>query len=72
MKIRNYATEGRYKFSIYLTINPNLEKSPYINCIHPLATDIIRFRLGSHKLPIEKGDGVEFPEKNASVPLVKY
>ena len=55
MKIRNYATNGQYKYEMYLKINPNLEPSPLLHCIHPLTTDITRFRLGSHNLPIEKG-----------------
>ena len=54
-KIRDYASKDRYKFEIYLKINPNLETSPFLNCTHPLTIDIIRFRLGSHNLPIEKG-----------------
>ena len=54
-KIRTFAAEGRYKFDLYNRINPNLEDSPFLQCMHPLATDIVRFRLGSHNLPIEKG-----------------
>ena len=54
-KIREHACKGRYKFDIYLKINPDLQPSPLLNCSHPLTTDIIRFRLGSHNLPIEKG-----------------
>ena len=40
---------------MYLTINPNLDPSPVIDSMHPLAGDLVRFRLGSHNLPIEKG-----------------
>ena len=29
--------------------------SPFINNIHQICEDIIRFRLGSHQLPIETG-----------------
>ena len=54
-KIRDYATNNRYKFDIYLKMNPTLEKSPFLDCFHPNAADITRFRLGSHNLPIEKG-----------------
>ena len=54
-KIRNHALLGKYKFNIYLKLNPNLEPSPLLTSLHPAATDITRFRLGSHKLPIETG-----------------
>ena len=54
-KIRDFASKERYKYEIYLKINPDLKPSPLINCMHPLTTDITRFRLGSHNLPIEKG-----------------
>ena len=43
------------KFKIYTEINPKLEKSPFILNPHPLSKDVIRFRLGSHVLPIETG-----------------
>ena len=36
-------------------INPELLQSPFVNCLHPTTRDIVRFRLGSHKLPIETG-----------------
>ena len=36
-------------------MNLNLEVSPFINNFHPLSKQIIRFRLGSHCLPIETG-----------------
>ena len=55
LKIRNYALQGKYKYEIYLKYNPELKSSPFIDCMHPLTTDIIRFRVGSHCLPIEKG-----------------
>ena len=56
-KIRSLATQGgtKYQIQMYLTINPNLDPSPVINSMHPLAGDLVRFRLGSHNLPIEKG-----------------
>ncbi len=54
-KIRNFAQQDRYKYKIYLEMNPNLEVSPFINIFHPLCKQIIRFRLGSHCLPIETG-----------------
>ena len=43
------------KFKMYMSINPTLQTSPFISCMHPLSGDIVRFRLGSHNLPIEKG-----------------
>ena len=54
-KIRNNAGKGMYRFEIYLKYNPELEQSPFVNCLHPMAKHIIRFRLGSHRLPIETG-----------------
>ena len=48
-------TGGRYKYKIYFDINPELHVSPFINNLHPLCRNIIRFRLGSHCLPIETG-----------------
>ena len=41
---------------MYLKLNPGLEKSPYLELNKDTITnDIIRFRLGSHFLPIETG-----------------
>ena len=54
-KIRSIATKGHSKFSIYVKLNPDLEPSPFLHIIHPMACDIIRFRVGSHYLPIETG-----------------
>ena len=54
-KIRTFAGNDQYKYKIYLEINPELKISPFINNLHPLSKDIIRFRLGSHFLPIETG-----------------
>ena len=54
-QIKQLADEGSYKFQIYLQMNPKLEPSPYLNLPHPLSESIIKFRLGSHKLPIETG-----------------
>ena len=53
--LRNCAAKERYKYEIYLQINPELVRSPFLQCLHPMAMDVIRFRLGSHKLPIETG-----------------
>ena len=51
----NSAKPGGSKFNMYVRINPTLQTSPFISCMHPLSGDIVRFRLGSHNLPIEKG-----------------
>ena len=54
-KIRSLATKGHSKFSIYVKLNPDLKPSPFLHIVHPMACDIIRFRVGSHYLPIETG-----------------
>ena len=54
-KIRAHASNGKPRFAAYLRNNPNLEPSPFLFCMHPLTTDVIRFRVGSHCLPIELG-----------------
>ena len=54
-RIVRYAHEERYKFDIYLKINPELNTSPFLNLYHPQVMNIIKFRLGSHFFPIETG-----------------
>ena len=54
-RIHEYAVKGRTKFATYLTLNPELTPSPFLTSMHPLAIDTIRFRVGSHCLPIETG-----------------
>ena len=54
-KIRTLATNGHSKYIIYMKLNPELDPSPFLHIVHPTARDIIRFRLGSHYLPIETG-----------------
>ena len=54
-KVYNAADAGKNKFKIYVEMNPDLSRSPYIDLYHPLAGDIVKFRLGSHYLPIETG-----------------
>ena len=54
-QINSLADQGNYKFEIYRRMNPTLEPSPLLNLPHPLSDTIIKFRLGSHKLPIETG-----------------
>ena len=49
------ADNGGYKFEMYRKINPSLVCSPFVNLPHPLSSQIIKFRLGSHKLPVETG-----------------
>ena len=54
-QINSLADQGKYKFQIYRRMNPSLEPSPFLNLPHPLSDTIMKFRLGSHKLPIETG-----------------
>ena len=54
-QINTLADNGHYKFEMYRKCNPSLSKSPFIDLPHPLSYQIIKFRLGSHKLPIETG-----------------
>ena len=54
--VKRKAEKERYKFQMYLKLNLTLEKSPYLTAKNdPITKDIIRFRLGSHYLPIETG-----------------
>ena len=46
---------GNYKHYIYLKVNPTLTPSPFLNVQNKHATNITKFRLGSHKFPIETG-----------------
>ena len=62
-KVYQLADKGRYKFSIYAEINPDLVKSPFIDVYHPIARDIIKFRLGNHYLPIETGRWRSIPRQ---------
>ena len=54
-KIRTFASNEKPRYVAYLKNNPNLEPSPFLECMHPFAIDIIRFRVGSHCLPVETG-----------------
>ena len=54
-KIHDMAAEGRYKYQIYVDINPDLTPSPFLDVVHPTACDVLKFRLGSHYFPIETG-----------------
>ena len=55
IRVREYAGQGHYKYQIYTEMNPTLQKSPFIDNPNPISVDIMRFRLGSHLLPIETG-----------------
>ena len=54
-KIMAFADNGQYKYKIYRDVNPSLQRSPFIDNLHGLSGDIMRFRLGSHVLQIETG-----------------
>ena len=45
--------DGKSKSRTYLGINPNLLPSPFLNSHNTLVPIIIKFRLGTHYLPIE-------------------
>ena len=36
-------------------LNPDLVPSPFVYGLHPICCEIIKFRLGSHYLPIDTG-----------------
>ena len=54
-QVNTQADNGGYKFDMYRKMNPSLDRSPFISLPHPLSLQIIKFRLGSHKLPVETG-----------------
>ena len=54
-QVNKLADEGLYKYQIYRKMNPSLDPSPFLNLPHPHTETIIKFRLGSHKLPIKTG-----------------
>ena len=54
-KIITFAQKGKTKYKTYLDINPHLSTSPLLDAVHPVANDMIKFRLGSHYLPVETG-----------------
>ena len=54
-RIYTKAGTGHYKFHIYTKINPELTTSPFFDRFHPIVGGILKFRLGSHYLPIETG-----------------
>ena len=62
--IRDLAAKDKYKYQMYLEVNPELKTSPFINNFHPVCSNIIRFRLGSHRLPIETLRWARIPREN--------
>ena len=60
-KLKSFADNQRYRFKTYLEMNPSLQQSPFIDNLNALSGDIIRFRLGSHVLPIETGRWTRTP-----------
>ena len=47
--------DSHYKYHIYVKINPDLKPSDFINDVRHICSVITKFRLGSHRLPIETG-----------------
>ena len=60
-------TDQKYRFHKYCEINPDLLPSPFLSC-HANADSITRFRLGSHKLPIETGRWTRTPRADGLCP----
>ena len=54
-RLRSCAENDQYKYKIYAEINSNLETSPFLESLNKVSGNIIRFRLGSHNLPIKTG-----------------
>ena len=57
--------DSRYRYKIYVQINPDLNPSQFMNNHSKVSItdDIIRFRVGSHKLPIETGRWNRIPRE---------
>ena len=53
--VYSMASDGHYRYETYVKFNPSLNPSPFINIPHFLSKDIIKFRLGIHKLPVNTG-----------------
>ena len=62
-RIRVFAAdrEKHYKYWIYLQMNPELKRSPFLGRIDKVGKAITKFRLGSHKLKIETGRWQRIP-----------
>ena len=63
--------DGKSKFRTYLDINPNLLPSPFLNSHNTLVPFIIKFRLGTHYLPIETGRWTRTPREERLCQLCK-
>ena len=63
-RVCEFAEKGQYKYKIYTEMNPSLEKSKFIDNPNPISEDVIRFRLGSHLLPIETGRWARISREN--------
>jgi len=53
--IKKNNEDSNYKFWIYMRMNPCLKPSPFLMMPGSIALGCIKFRVGSHNLPIEKG-----------------
>ena len=53
-----------YKYWIYLTMNPNLSPSPFLNRIDAVGKCLTKFRVGSHHLKIETGRWSRVPRND--------
>ena len=62
-KLKSCVDNNQYKYKMYMEINPNLQTSPFLVKFHRFSGDIIRFRLGSHNLPIETGRWSRVPRE---------
>ena len=47
--------ENHYKLWMYMKMNPDLKPSPFLTIPGRMALGCVKFRVGSHNLPIEKG-----------------
>ena len=54
-QVNKLADKRLYKCKNYRKMNSSLNLSPSLDLPHPLTEFIIKFRLGSHKLPIKTG-----------------
>ena len=72
--IGNAQYDNNYKYYIYLKINPTLAPSPFLNVQNKLVTQITKFRLGSHKFPIETDRWRRMPrdQRNGYARFMKF
>ena len=69
--IKQAQIDGKSKFRTYLDINPNLLPFPFLNSHNTLVPIIIKFRLGTHYLPIETGRWTRTPREERLCQLCK-